>query len=340
MGSSAARCARISGRAAGRTAPWSATRPVRADANHRIIADLATTPEAELDSALAGAEAVVHLAGRAHVLEETAPDPVASYRQANVVATARIAAGRGSCGRSASRHASTVKVHGEASAPGRPLRPEDPCVPLDDYARSKLAAEREIAALGAGTALAPLILRLPLVYGPGVKGNFLALMDAVARGATLPLGAIRNRRSILYVGNLVEAIAVALDTTPPPTGTHFVTDAQSVAVPDLARAIGVALGEPVRLPSVPGPCAGTGRPAHRQARDDRTPHAHARGGQHLVHGRDRLASAICVGGWSGGDGEVVAPAARDLASRAADGAAPSIPGRPERPGMTIDPMRP
>ena len=221
------------------------------DANHRIIADLATVPEAELDSVLAGAEAVVHLAGRAHVLDEIEPDPVASYRQANVVATARIARAAVRAGVQQLIHASTVKVHGESSVPGRPLRPEDPCIPVDDYARSKLAAEREVGAICAGTALAPLILRLPLVYGPGVKGNFLALMDAVARGATLPLGAIRNRRSILYVGNLVEAIAVALDTTPPPTGAHFIADAQSVAVPDLARAIGVALGEPVRLPSVP-----------------------------------------------------------------------------------------
>jgi UDP-glucose 4-epimerase len=98
-----------------------------------------------------------------------------------------------------------------------------------------------------------LVLRLPLVYGPGVKGNFLTLMDAIARGETLPLGAIRSRRSLLYVGNLVEAIAAALDTKPAPCGAHFVTDAQSVAVPELARAIGVALDEPVRLPSVPVP---------------------------------------------------------------------------------------
>ena len=215
------------------------------------VGDLARAPDELLDDLLRGACAVVHLAGRAHVLDEIEPDPVASYRQANVVATARIARAAVRAGVQQLIHASTVKVHGESSVPGRPLRPEDPCIPVDDYARSKLAAEREVGAICAGTALAPLILRLPLVYGPGVKGNFLALMDAVARGATLPLGAIRNRRSILYVGNLVEAIAVALDTTPPPTGAYFIADAQSVAVPDLARAIGVALGEPVRLPSVP-----------------------------------------------------------------------------------------
>jgi nucleoside-diphosphate-sugar epimerase len=220
-------------------------------ANEYVVADLATAAEVELDAAMAGAAAIVHLAGRAHVLEESEPDPVASYRHANIIATARVAQAAVRAGAGRLVYASTIKVHGESSAPGSPLRPESPCVPADDYARSKVAAEREVNAICAGTRVAPLILRLPLVYGPGVKGNFLTLMDEVARGRTLPLGAIRNRRSILYVGNLVDAIVAALDAVPPPTGTYFVADAKSVAVPDLARAIGVALGEPVRLPRVP-----------------------------------------------------------------------------------------
>jgi nucleoside-diphosphate-sugar epimerase len=95
------------------------------------------------------------------------------------------------------------------------------------------------------------VLRLPLVYGPGVKGNFLTLMDGVARERRLPLASIRNRRSLLYVGNLVEAIDAALDAAPPPAGVHFVADAQSVAVPDLAIAIGRALGTPAHLTVVP-----------------------------------------------------------------------------------------
>lgn len=222
-----------------------------ASADERAIADLATTTDVELDAALAGAAAVVHLAGRAHVLDETAPDPSRSYHQANVVATTRVAQAAVRAGIGRFVHASTVKVHGESSMPGRPLRPEDPCAPGDDYARSKLAAEEAVRTLCEGTAVAPVILRLPLVYGPGVKGNFLAMMDEVARGRTLPLGALRNRRSLLYVGNLVEAIAVALDTTPPPTGAHFLADGESVAVSDLVRAIGVALDEPVQLLSVP-----------------------------------------------------------------------------------------
>lgn len=223
----------------------------RADASLRAVGDLAVAPESELDAALQDAAAVVHLAGRAHVLDERAGDPAAAYRQANVVGTKRIAQAALRAGCSRFVFASTVKVHGDESVPGRPLRPDDPREPRDDYARSKLAAEREVQTLCAGTRLVPLILRLPLVYGPGVKGNFLALVDAVARGAILPLGAIRNRRSMLYLGNLVEAITAALDVEPAPTGAHFVADAGSVAVPELVRALGAALGEPVRLPRVP-----------------------------------------------------------------------------------------
>ncbi len=222
-----------------------------ASTNERVVADLGTAPQADLDAALAGAVAVVHLAGRAHVLDESAPDPVAPYRHANVIATMRVAHAAVRAGLERFVYASTVKVVGETSTPGRPLRPEDPCAPQDDYARSKLAAERELIAICDGTGLTPLILRLPLVYGPGVKGNFLALFDAVAGGGTLPLGAIRSRRSILYVGNLVEAISTALDVSPPPSGTHFVADTDSITVPDLARAIGVALDEPVRMWAVP-----------------------------------------------------------------------------------------
>jgi nucleoside-diphosphate-sugar epimerase len=217
----------------------------------RAVGDLATLPDTELDALLAGATAIVHLAGRAHVLDEPADDPAAAYAAANVLATARLARAAVRTGLRRFVFASTVKVNGEASAPGRPCRPGDPPDPRDAYARSKRDAERELAAIAAGTDLAPIVLRLPLVYGPGVKGNFAALLDGIARERPLPLGAVRNRRSLLYVGNLVEAIDAALDAPIAPAGVHFVADAESVAVPELARACGAALGVPARLPAVP-----------------------------------------------------------------------------------------
>jgi nucleoside-diphosphate-sugar epimerase len=215
------------------------------------VRDLAAATDADLDGLLSGARAIVHLAGRAHVLDDADPEPAAAFASANVAATARLARAAARAGVQRFVLASTVKVNGEASVPGRPFRPDDAPDPRDDYARSKRDAERELAAVCTGVPTAAIVLRLPLVYGPGVKGNFAALLDEVARARPLPLGAIRNRRSLLYVGNLVDAIDAALDAPSPPAGVHFITDAESVSVPALVAAIGKALGIPVRLKAVP-----------------------------------------------------------------------------------------
>ena len=223
----------------------------RAKPGVREAGDLAKTPDAELDALFAGASAIVHLAGRAHVLDETDPEPAAAFAAANVEATVRLARAAVRADVRRFVFASTVKVNGEASAPARPFNPGDPPNPRDAYARSKANAERELAAICKGTSVSPIVLRLPLVYGPGVKGNFLALLDEVARARPLPLGAIHNRRSLLYVGNLVDAIDLALGAPSPPAGVHFITDAESVSVPTLVAAVGKALGIPVRLKAVP-----------------------------------------------------------------------------------------
>ncbi len=140
--------------------------------------------------------------------------------------------------------------------------------------------------------MAPIVLRLPLVYGPGVKGNFAALLDEVARARPLPLGAIRNRRSVLFVGNLVEAIDAALDAPAPPTGVHFVTDAESVSVPALVTAIGKALDIPVRLKAVPVRLLVFAGQVTGRTRIDRASRRHAGSRSDVVHRRDRLAAAV------------------------------------------------
>jgi nucleoside-diphosphate-sugar epimerase len=238
--------------------------------HHHRVTDLATTPDAELDALLRGATAVVHLAGRAHVMRETAPDPDAAFRDANAVATSRLARAAVRAGVRRFVFASTVKVNGESSAPGRPFLPGDSPAPRDAYARSKFEAEHGLAGICAGTQLVPIILRLPLVYGPGVGGNFHALLDEIARRRALPFGAVKNRRSLLNVGNLSEAIAAALDVAVRPGGVHFVADAESVSVPDLLRAIATALEVPARLWPVPVPLLRlTGYLAGRGATVDR-----------------------------------------------------------------------
>jgi nucleoside-diphosphate-sugar epimerase len=162
------------------------------------IPDLSTASDTVLDDLVAGAAAIVHLAGRAHVLAEVAPDPAALYHAANVVVVERMAAAAVRAGVRRFVLASTIKVHGESTIPGRPFRVDDELNPRDAYARSKLEAEKSLHAIAAGTSLEPIVLRLPLVYGPRVKGNFLTLLDAVARGAPLPFGRIANRRDLLY----------------------------------------------------------------------------------------------------------------------------------------------
>ncbi len=218
-----------------------------------VVADLALVADAALDAMLAGVTAVVHLAGRAHVLAETATDPDEAFRVANAVATERLARAAVRTGVARFVFASSVKVNGEASVAGHPFAPSDPPAPQDAYARSKLAAEVALQEACAGTAVAPVILRLPLVYGPGVGGNFAVLLDAIARGRSLPIASVRNRRSLLSLGNLVDAIEAVLDAPISPRGVHFVSDDASVSVPDLARAIAGALGVPLEMRRVPVP---------------------------------------------------------------------------------------
>lgn len=217
------------------------------------LGDLAQASDEELDELCAGAEAVVHLAGRAHVMREREADPEGAYRAANVEATARLARAAVRCGVRRFVLVSTVKVNGESSPPGRPLRPDDPPQPADAYARSKLEAERALFAAARDSSMVPVVLRLPLVYGRHAKGNFPRLVRAISRRRTLPLASIANRRSLLYVGNLVDAIVAVLDVPQAPPGVHFVADAEAVSTPDLVRAIAAALRVPPRLVAMPVP---------------------------------------------------------------------------------------
>jgi UDP-glucose 4-epimerase len=243
----AALCARLAGRGG------HVRRIVRADprGDDAIALDLARATPEQLTRALAGAFAVVHLAARVHAMDDAAPGVDALYRRANVEATERVALAAVASGVRRFVFASTVKVNGEATPPGRPFRPGDAAAPQGAYARSKLAAERTLAQVASGTAMAAVSLRLPLVYGAGARGNFRRLVDAVAARRFLPLGAIDNRRSLLGVDNLLDAIEAMLAADAPVTGTHFVADAHAVSTPALVREIAAALGVPPRLVPVP-----------------------------------------------------------------------------------------
>ncbi|MEP7208571.1 MAG: NAD-dependent epimerase/dehydratase family protein [Casimicrobiaceae bacterium] len=226
---------------------------VRPDRTWVVTGDLERAAAETLAAALRDVHAVVHLAGRAHVLDETARDPEAAYHAANAVATERLAEATVSAGVARLILASSVKVNGEATAMGHPFHPDDTPDPGDAYARSKLHAENALRAACAGAATVPLVVRLPLVYGPGVRGNMLTLVDAVAAERRLPVGAIRNRRSLAYVLNVTDAIGAAVDAAIAPTGVHFIADAGSVSTPELVRAIAAALDLPAHVVRVPVP---------------------------------------------------------------------------------------
>ena len=202
-------------------------------------------PETEWDQALSGIDAVIHLAARAHVMEEHARDPLAEFSRINAEGTGRLVSAAAKAGIGRFVYLSTVKVMGDRSP--APFRETDTPRPEDDYGKSKLAGERALAEAAADTGLEPIILRPPLVYGPGAKGNFLALMKFCQAALPLPFSAVDNRRSIIYLGNLVDAIGRCLTADGAAGETYFVRDDEDVSTPGLVRNVAEALGRPARL---------------------------------------------------------------------------------------------
>jgi len=197
-------------------------------------------PETDWRPLLEGVDAVVHLAARVHVIRDEARNPSAAFDRANHQATARLAGQAAEAGIRRFLYLSSVKVHGDHS--DRPLSAADAPAPTDPYGRSKLAAEQALARHSGR--MATVVLRPPLVYGPGVKGNFLSLLRAVDRGLPLPLAAIDNRRSLIQVENLADAIRAALDAPP---GVYLPSDRDDVSTAMLVRRVAAALGRPARL---------------------------------------------------------------------------------------------
>jgi nucleoside-diphosphate-sugar epimerase len=196
--------------------------------------------------ALRDIECVVHLAARTHVIRETAPDPLAEYRRVNVEGTRRLAEQAAAAGVRRLVFLSSIKVNGETAA-ARPFNETDEPRPGDPYGVSKWEAEQALRAIERETGLEVVVLRPPLVYGPGVKGNFLRLIKLVAPGWPLPLASVRNQRSLVYVGNLVDAISACVRAASAAGRTYFVSDGTDVSTPELARALAKELGIAPRL---------------------------------------------------------------------------------------------
>lgn len=209
-----------------------------------IIGDIG--PDTGWRAALQGITCVVHLAARTHKLDERSADALAAYRQINVEATCNLAQQAAAAGVRRFVFLSSIKVNGETTE-ARPFTRDDAPQPLDAYGISKREAEDVLRQIGTETGMEIVILRPPLVYGPGGKGNFLRLLQAVAQGVPLPLASIKNRRSLVYVGNLVDAIITCMDSSAAAGKTFLVSDGEDVSTPALIRKLAAALGRPPRL---------------------------------------------------------------------------------------------
>ena len=200
-------------------------------------------------AAAVGADAVVHLAARVHVMSETAADPLTEFRQANADATEVLAAEAAAAGVRTMVLASSVKAVGEQNS--APWTEEVPAAPTDPYGISKRDAERALASMASRFRDGATVLRLPLVYGPGMQGNMLRLFTLVYRRLPLPFASVANRRSMLFVENLVAAVRRMLERPSPGIDTYFVTDGRDLSLPELLTMIGTALGRPARVLAVP-----------------------------------------------------------------------------------------
>lgn len=200
-------------------------------------------------SALRGAVAVVHLAARVHADGERRDDPASECRRINVDGTSLVLEEAVTAGVRAFIFISSVKA--VANESDQMLTEDTPPQPVDAYGESKLEAERLVRVIAAREGLHAPILRLPNVYGPGMKAHMELLFRAIDKGIPLPLGAVRNRRSFAFVDNAVSAIEGLLETAPAAHGTFYVSDERDLSTPELVRQIAGALGRPARLVPVP-----------------------------------------------------------------------------------------
>jgi nucleoside-diphosphate-sugar epimerase len=215
----------------------------------RLTGDL--DPSTDWSGALEGISAVVHCAARVHVMADAAADPLAEFRRVNVQGTLNLARQAAVAGVRRFVFVSSIKVNGESTQLGRPFTADDAPAPLDAYGVSKMEAEQGLREIALQTGMEVVIIRPPLVYGPGVKANFAAMMRWLQRGVPLPLGAIHNQRSLVALDNLVDLIVTCLTHPAAANQTFLVSDGEDVSTTELLRRMGQAMGHPARLIPVP-----------------------------------------------------------------------------------------
>jgi nucleoside-diphosphate-sugar epimerase len=205
--------------------------------------------EKETRQSLKGVEVIVHLAARVHVMADTSVDPLHEFRKVNVVWTEQLARTAASEDVRRFVYMSSIKVNGEQSRV--PFTERDLPNPQDPYGRSKWEAEQALAMVSSQTGLETVVIRSPLVYGPGVGGNLLQLLNFLEKGIPLPLAGVENRRSLIYRENLVDALSCCVHGRLAAGQTYLVSDGEDLSTPELIRRLGKALGFSARLWPLP-----------------------------------------------------------------------------------------
>jgi len=203
------------------------------------------------DDVLCGVDVVAHLAARVHVMRDKAVDTLTEFRAVNVEGTLNLARQAAKAGVRRFVYLSSIKVNGEQTLPGQAFTEQDVPAPLDPYGISKYEAEEGLHKIAQQTGMEVVVIRPSLVYGPGVKANFLNMMRWLHKGVPLPFGAIHNRRSLVGLDNLVDLIVICLEHSAAANQTFLVSDGEDLSTTELLRRMAAALNMPTRLLPVP-----------------------------------------------------------------------------------------
>ena len=228
-----------------------AVRSASQDKNTDCFAVGAIDSQTDWSEALTGQDVVIHAAARVHVMQDEASDPLSAFREVNVAGTENLARQAAQSGVRRFIFLSSIKVNGEHTPLGVPFSADDRPAPKDAYGTSKLEAEDALKQVSKETGMEIVIVRPPLVYGPGVKGNFASMVKLVAKGWPLPLGATKNRRSFVALDNLIDLIVTCIDHPAAASQSFLVSDGEDLSTSELFRRVAEALNKPSRLVPVP-----------------------------------------------------------------------------------------
>jgi len=208
--------------------------------------------KSNFSAALASIDVVIHCAARVHIMNDASTNPLEEFREVNTYGTLNLAQQAADAGVKRFIFISSIKVNGESTEPGIPFQPDDKHIPTDPYGLSKYEAEVGLRKIAEETGMEVVIIRPPLVYGPGVKANFAAMMKWVSKGISLPLGGIKdNQRSLVAVDNLVDLIVTCIDHPNAANQTFLVSDDEDVSTTGLLKNVATALNIPSRLIPIP-----------------------------------------------------------------------------------------